>query len=233
MKRFPLDPSARGALSPTRRALLAGLGAGALLPPTALGRDTQDRLPVTPSDVEGPFYPAVPPADADNDLLRVAVPTQRPDPGQTELAPGRAVYLQGQVLDPGGGYVAGARVELWQCDHGGVYHHPHAPGQADARFQGYGSTTTAWQGDYHFRTIRPVPYVGRTPHIHLRVTAPGYRSLTTQLYDAARVQENALDQLYLRHAPAQRELLSLRFQPLKSGPMGPLSARFDVVLAYA
>jgi protocatechuate 3,4-dioxygenase beta subunit len=31
----------------------------------------------------------------------------------------------------------------------------------------------------------PVPYGGRPPHIHIRVTAPGYRELVTQHYPEA------------------------------------------------
>lgn len=60
------------------------------------------------------------------------------------------------------------RVEIWQCDAGGRYHHVGEPEQVlDAGFQGFGAVTTDAEGRYRFRTIKPVPYPGRTPHIHL------------------------------------------------------------------
>jgi protocatechuate 3,4-dioxygenase beta subunit len=220
----------------TRRALLRALGATTALSLSPAPRAAPEPLSVTPADVEGPFYPVDPPADADNDLLRVVAPhagTHAVAGQDVPMAPGRAVYLYGQVLDPGGGYIRGARMEIWQSDHAGVYRHPRAPGRPDPRFQGYGVTTTSWEGRYHFRTIRPVPYAGRTPHIHVRVSAPGFRGLTTQIYDAARVAMNDRDSLYLHHPPAQRELLTVPFEPLKPGPRGPMSARFDVVLVPA
>ncbi len=41
----------------------------------------------------------------------------------------------------------------------------------DPNFQGYGVAKTDAGGAFHFRTIRPVAYPGRTPHIHVRVQA--------------------------------------------------------------
>ena len=66
-------------------------------------------------------------------------------------------------------------VEIWQCDAHGIYNHPRSPGQSrrDAGFQGYGRTGIDAAGRYAFRTIRPVAYPGRTPHIHFKVHAPG------------------------------------------------------------
>ena len=73
----------------------------------------------------------------------------------------------GRVLTVSGKAVPGVRVEIWQCDAKGYYHHPHdRGGRADPRFQGYGRTSTDEQGQYRFRTIRPVAYPGRAPHIH-------------------------------------------------------------------
>jgi protocatechuate 3,4-dioxygenase beta subunit len=61
-------------------------------------------------------------------------------------------------------------------------------------FQGYGRAEVDRDGRYAFRTIRPVPYPGRTPHIHVKVTAPGTSTLTTQLYlpDSARNSEDGI-----------------------------------------
>ena len=72
----------------------------------------------------------------------------------------------------------------WQADARGVYLHPADPGfsRRDANFQGYGRTVTGPDGGYAFRTIRPVPYAGRAPHIHVGVAAPGRAPLVTQLW---------------------------------------------------
>ena len=77
-------------------------------------------------------------------------------------------------------------VEIWQCDANGIYNHPGDSGQRrrDAAFQGYGRTKVDAGGRYAFRTIRPVAYPGRTPHIHFKVHAPGVGRLTTQMYVA-------------------------------------------------
>ena len=74
----------------------------------------------TPELTEGPFYPfnarntlpALSPANRDSDLTRVA--------GATTLAAGTLFLLSGVVRDLAGQPVAGATVELWQTDHGGV-----------------------------------------------------------------------------------------------------------------
>ena len=90
--------------------------------------------------------------------------------------------------------VRGAMVEIWQCDARGIYNHPGDSGQRrrDAAFQGYGRVEVDAGGRYAFRTIRPVAYPGRTPHIHFKVHAPGVGRLTTQMYVAGE-RQNAAD----------------------------------------
>jgi protocatechuate 3,4-dioxygenase beta subunit len=131
-------------------------------------------LPPTPQDAEGPFYPRTMPADADPDLMRVA--------GRAAGAQGRPLYLGGRVLATDGTSLAGATLELWQCDIHGTYHHVGGGGTRDENFQGYGRTVAAADGAFAFIAMRPVPYGGRPPHLHFRVTKPGARTLTTQLY---------------------------------------------------
>ncbi len=200
-----------------RRRLIAAMAAAGVLPWHRLFAD--DLLPVTPSDAEGPFYPVEIPDDSDNDLLRIA--------GSNEVAPGQLAYVHGQVMDRKGTPVDGARVEIWQCDHGGVYHHPGDEGKPDTRFQGFGAMATDRAGSYHFRALRPVPYGGRTPHIHYRVTAPGFDRLTTQLYVTEESERNVNDFLYKRHSAAERALLT---QPFRAVGGGAVAARFDIVL---
>ena len=77
-------------------------------------------------------------------------------------------------------------MEIWQCDANGRYRHPRDRGdvEEDPNFQGFGHTVTDADGHYRFRTIRPVPYPGRTPHIHAAVIQEGARPFVTQIYVA-------------------------------------------------
>jgi protocatechuate 3,4-dioxygenase beta subunit len=201
-----------------RRRLIAAMVAAGVTPWHRLLADDK-LLPVTPSDAEGPFYPVEIPSDSDNDLLRVV--------GRKDISPGQLAYVHGTVVDRQGTPIDGARVEIWQCDEGGVYHHPGDPGEPDMRFQGFGAMVTSRAGGYHFRAMRPVPYTGRTPHIHFRVSAPGFDRLTTQLYVAEERERNAGDILYKRHAPDEQALVTTEFRQADGGST---AAEFNIVL---
>lgn len=201
-----------------RRRLIAAMVAAGIFPWQRL-LGANELLPRTPSDAEGPFYPVDVPSDSDNDLLRVL--------GMDNVSPGQLAYVHGTVVDRHGTPIEGARVEIWQCDQGGVYHHPGDPGSPDRRFQGFGAMVTDRDGSYHFRTLRPVPYTGRTPHIHYRVVAPGFDRLTTQLYVAEDAERNARDALYNRHTPQEQALLTTRFRDVNGGRV---AAEFNIVL---
>ena len=180
-------------------------------------------LGATPRQSTGPFYPERRPLDDDNDLVRVA--------GHAHPARGTVLHLSGRVLDTQGRPIDGALVEIWQCDANGRYHHPRdrravAP---DPGFQGYGRNVTAADGGYRFRTIRPVPYPGRTPHIHFAVTAPGERPLVTQMYVGGEPR-NAGDFLYRRIPEDRRELVTVTLEPRPGAP-AELAGRFDIVVA--
>ena len=146
----------------------------ALVLPEAL--DQLAALPLTPSQTEGPFYPDRLPTDQDNDLVRTG------DFGQT--AEGQIAYLGGGIYDQEGFPLAGAKIEIWQCDARGVYLHSADPRHKtrDSGFQGYGFWVTRDDGLFQFKTIRPVAYPGRVPHIHVKITAANGASLTTQFY---------------------------------------------------
>lgn len=201
-----------------RRRLIATMVASSLVPWQRL-LAAGELLPVTPSATEGPFYPVEIPEDSDNDLLRVV--------GNDEVSPGQAAYVHGTVVDRRGKPIDGARVEIWQCDHSGVYHHPGDGGDPDRRFQGFGAMATSRTGNYHFRTLRPVPYPGRTPHIHYRVTAPGFKRLSTQLYVAEEAERNNRDSLYKRNSKQERSLVTSTFT---SADQGVVEAEFNIVL---
>jgi len=194
------------------------------LPPLlVLAPRAAEALRATPAQTPGPFYPAELPLDDDNDLVRVK--------GQTRQARGTILHLSGRILDHRATPVVDALVEIWQCDANGRYHHPgDTRGVApDAGFQGYGRTLSAEGGGYRFRTIRPVPYPGRTPHIHFAVTAPGARPLVTQMY-VGDESGNQRDFLYTRIPADLRQLVTVSLSPVAASP-DTLSGRFDIVLA--
>jgi protocatechuate 3,4-dioxygenase, beta subunit len=205
-----------------RRDLVLG-AAAALLTAPALAAD-KARPIITPGQTEGPFYPVLLPADIDNDLVRVQ--------GRAAEALGQVTHIVGRVLDRRGEPVRGAMVEIWQCDANGIYNHPSQSGlqRRDADFQGYGRTEAAADGRYSFRTIRPVAYPGRTPHIHFKVHAPGVGRLTTQMYVAGE-RRNATDGLLnaIRNA-AQRESVIVRLDAAGAPEPGALRGTFDIVL---
>jgi protocatechuate 3,4-dioxygenase beta subunit len=172
---------------------------------------------LTPSQTEGPFYPVAIPKDSDFDLLRN---------GSLAYGQGQAVWVQGTVIDISGKPVSGAQVEIWQADGAGHYDHPGDGSRADPAFQGFGRVTVGADGRYRFRTIRPVPYTGRTPHIHFKVKLGSRDLLTTQLYDEA-AAGNARDFLWRNlRSDAERAALTV---PFVAGSDG-LAARFEIVV---
>ena len=126
---------------------------------------------LTAKQQEGPFYP-VENIPLESDLIVSAG------------AQGDRLRLTGTVCNIHGQAVAGARVEIWQCDAAGIYHHPRDPRVklADPDFRGFGASITNAQGEYEFDTIMPVPYTGRPPHIHACIVVEQKRYLTTQIY---------------------------------------------------
>ncbi|MCB1858972.1 MAG: intradiol ring-cleavage dioxygenase [Gammaproteobacteria bacterium] len=179
-------------------------------------------LTPTPPQPSGPFYPATLPLDDDNDLTRVA--------GSPQPAEGLSTDLDGRLLDAGGNPIGGARIEIWQCDARGRYHHPRDRGKStpDPNFQGHGHTLTDAQGRYRFRTIHPVPYPGRTPHIHAAVFLQGRQVLVTQIYVEGEAGNEA-DFLYRRIPDDKRSLVTAKFAPGSPG-QARYRAGFDVVL---
>jgi protocatechuate 3,4-dioxygenase beta subunit len=210
-------------LPPSRRLFLGqtlALGASALFVRGAFAEE----LTRTPKQTEGPFYPNKLPLDTDNDLLIVN--------DSITPAVGEVTHLSGKVLDAKGSPLRNALVEIWQCDAKGVYIHTadSARKPRDTNFQGFGRFLTGSNGEYYFRTIKPVPYTGRTPHIHFKVKKGGKELLTTQCYIKGYVG-NDRDMVYrgIRDAKG-REAVTIPFEPLKGTKTGELTARFDIVL---
>lgn len=152
--------------------MAAGAACGMLLPGVVLAA----MRVATPSGTEGPFYPDQLPFDTDNDLVKLG--------SDGKQAAGQVLHLTGQVLNRAGTPYSGFTVEIWQCDANGIYSHSgdRGRGRFDPNFQGFGTTVTSQNGGYRFRTITPVSYPGRTPHIHFKVKAPNRREFTSQMY---------------------------------------------------
>lgn len=201
-----------------RRRFMLAAGLATALPGLARGSS----LAPTPRQTEGPFYPVAIPADADSDLVKVA--------GRADTAKGTLLQLVGRVLDVQGRPGAGSVVEIWQCDHQGHYLHPGDQGPRDDDFQGFGRATVDAEGGYSFRTIKPVPYPGRAPHIHVAVLAPNRPRLVTQIYVAGDPR-NARDGIYRALGAEGQRAVTVALQPVSQGEFpAALAGTFDIVL---
>jgi protocatechuate 3,4-dioxygenase beta subunit len=186
-----------------------------------------EQLIQTPRQTEGPFYPDHLPLDTDNDLMVI----------NNSLTPsaGEITYVSGKLLGPNGEPIRGATIEIWQCDANGVYLHSKSgggPEKRDANFQGFGRFVTGSSGEYLFRTIKPVPYPGRTPHIHYAVKMKGREKWTTQCYIKG-FAGNEKDGIWRSiKDEKQRDAVTVDFAPLPGAKAGELSAKFDIVMGY-
>ncbi|POX43465.1 catechol 1,2-dioxygenase [Streptomyces sp. Ru73] len=136
--------------------------------------------------IEGPYY--VP--DSPEFQAEATLP-MRPDEAGTPL------LFQGQVRGVDGTPLAGARVEMWHADDDGLYSQ-YAPNLPEWNLRG--TVVADEQGNFKIHTIQPAPYqiptdgscgkliaaagwhAWRPAHLHLKVSAPGHRLITTQLY---------------------------------------------------
>jgi protocatechuate 3,4-dioxygenase, beta subunit len=204
---------------------LAAVAAVSLAPSAPRALAAAPELIATPPQTEGPFYPTDWTGDVDNDLVIVK--------GEAARAQGQITHILGRVLDPSGTPIPGAAIEIWQCDATGIYRHPrdtHWFRSRDAGFQGRGRDRADARGAYAFRTIRPVAYPGRTPHIHFAISAPGRAPFVTQMYVAGEPL-NANDGILnaIRDA-RQRESVIVRLEAGDRIESHALVGTFDIVL---
>jgi protocatechuate 3,4-dioxygenase, beta subunit len=185
-----------------------------------------EELIQTPRQTEGPFYPDKLPLDTDNDLL-VINDTITP-------AVGDITWVSGRILDARGEPIRNAVVEIWQCDKNGAYLHSKT-GNSDKRdgnFQGFGRFVTGSDGAYIFRTIKPVAYPGRAPHIHYMIKMKGRDKFTTQCYIQGEPGNDRDGVLKGIKDPKAKASVIVPFTPIKNSRIGELAARFDIVLGF-
>ena len=209
-------------ISPTRR-LFLGSAAMTLSMYTVRGAFAEE-LVKTPKQTEGPFYPTKLPLDTDNDLIVVN--------DSISPAVGEITHLTGKIMDAAGNAVKNAVVEIWQCDQNGAYIHQGSDNgsKRDKNFQGFGRFVTSSTGEYYFRTIKPVAYPGRTPHIHFKIKRGSKELLTTQCYikgDEGNARDGVLRGLRDEKA---RESVLVAFVPVKDSKIAELAANFNIVL---
>ncbi len=190
-----------------RRHVLLGTATALALPALA----SQRRAIAVMTD--GPFYPSrawrEKWADQDADLTRVQ------GAGGGRLALGEHLGLEVRVADTQGRTIDAAELEIWQCDTLAAYRHqnvPTQPGSFDPGFQGYGATRSDALGAARLRTIKPVPYPGRTPHIHVKLRHASFGEVTSQLFLAGDAG-NARDFLWRQLAAADRAPLEMVLTP--------------------
>jgi protocatechuate 3,4-dioxygenase beta subunit len=207
-----------------RRRFITRLGLATMM--FAVRGALAEELTRTPPQTEGPFYPDHLPLDTDNDLLVV-------NEGITP-AVGEVTWLNGRILDAKGDPIRNALVEIWQCDNNGVYLHSGSDNgpKRDKNFQGFGRFLTGSTGEYLFRTIKPVPYPGRAPHIHFAIKRKGRKELITQCYIKGH-PGNEKDGVYKGiKGEKERQSVTIPFEPLKGSRAGELAARFDIVTGF-
>lgn len=211
-----------------RRRFMRQVSAGAAAMSVSAFFDTPgafaEQLVTTPPQTEGPFYPVDLPLDTDNDLLVI---NDKITPAVGEIA-----HVSGRVLDANGNPLRNALVEIWQCDNNGAYLHKGSANREkwDNNFQGFGRFLTGSTGEYYFRTIKPVPYPGRTPHIHFAIKMKGREKFTTQCYVKGH-PGNPKDGIWGRIPEGQkRDSVTVDFAKVQGSNIGELAANFDVVL---
>lgn len=213
-----------------RRTFLKALGTVFLLPaPGALADQLRPSLPM---DL-GPFYPVEKPLEQDADLTRLK--------GHTSRAKGEVIEVTGRVLRIDGTPVPKARLELWQANAAGRYHHhgdDHAQLPIDPDFQGYALQEADGDGRFRFLTIKPGAYPAgqhlRSPHIHFDVEGK-YTRLVTQMYLPAAPEMLAQDvvlqhDLWGQNNPIPQNIFGKLTPGASTAEKGATLCEFDIVL---
>ncbi len=214
-------------MSISRRNLLSGLGAGALVIATTA---TAETLRPTPQETFGPYFPVKTPPTHDFDLTHL--------PGRSGRALGQLIEVSGRVRRVDGSPVKGATLEIWQANAAGRYAHPmdKNPAPLDPNFQGVALLHANEEGRYRLRTVKPGAYPDpagglRTPHIHFDVASEDYR-LVAQMYfpgEALNEKDILISTMPGRH----RDPALTICKSLPASEPGVLAFEWDIVLLQA
>jgi protocatechuate 3,4-dioxygenase beta subunit len=168
----------------------------------------------TPNTIAGPFYRGDAPTRGDGDSISMD-------------GLGAPLQLRLRIADLDGEPVAGARIEVWQANADGLYENQAPDQQPERNLRGI--YRSGADGQVTLRTVRPkgydIPHDGpvgellarlglsprRPAHLHFRISAPGFQTLTTHLFDG---DDPALDTDPLF---AVDPALVTRFRPCGSG----------------
>jgi len=143
----------------------AGLSPAREIDPQAMGL-LQGSCTLTASDVQGPFW-------LDLGLVRTDI---------TEGYPGVPLRTYFRVLDASScAPIEGAAVDVWHCEALGAYSGFQSRGTQGLTFL-RGIQLTDANGIAFFDTVYPGFYVGRTAHVHVKITPHPGSELTTQIY---------------------------------------------------
>ena len=142
----------------------------------------------TPNTLPGPFY-------------RADVPELAPGANLSRDGIGESLAVQLHLTDLDGTPICGAQVEVWHANAMGRYENQEPDLQPEFNLRG--RLTSGADGQLQFQTIKPRGYalpddgpVGRLmtalglrlqrpAHLHFRVSAPGFQTLTTHVFDDA------------------------------------------------
>ncbi|KXX73899.1 Catechol 1,2-dioxygenase [Madurella mycetomatis] len=190
----------------------------------------------TPSSILGPFYRHDAPLLPNGSSI---VRNLDPSVSWYEQAVADSAYVTGRVLSSSGAPIEGAIVDVWHTAPNGLYEQQDTA-QPDMNFRGRFATDS--DGRYAFYALRPVPYpipddgpagrllglLDRHPyrpgHIHFIVSGPGFRALTTQLYDD-RDEYIAKDAVF-----AVKDELVVKFVPREGDPNARWTLEYDFIL---
>lgn len=152
----------------------------------AVEQEVNAERPGSKGTIEGPYYvPGAP-----------SLPAQTTLP-MREDEPGTPLRFAGRVQRVDGGAIDNATIDIWHADDAGFYSQ-FAPGLPEWNLRGV--VHADGQGRFDITTIVPAPYqiptdgatgnllaaagwnAWRPAHLHVKVSAPGYRLITSQLY---------------------------------------------------
>ncbi len=126
----------------------------------------------TAANIEGPYYR--PGAPSRSDLVSAGIS------GIPLLISGRVLSLDCRSA------LENAMLDVWQADSNGRYDNDGSFGAPPPAYRLRGKLVSDAQGGFSIRTIIPGRYLNgasyRPAHVHVKISAPGHRPLTTQLY---------------------------------------------------